>query len=99
MVLQGHFTAPAKRFRAEHRRLDAERRPHGQFRPSDGRASALESTGDTATGDPELGKVADMHTESTIEPAGSPVSGPIPEAASSLARRSASSSALAKLLS
>src|SRR5215210_1595074 len=98
MVLQGHFTAPAKRLRAEHRRLDAERRPHGQFRPSDGRASLLESTGHPS-GDPELGKVADMHSKPTIEPAGSPVSGLIPQAASSLARRNPASSALAKLLS
>jgi len=40
-----------------------------------------------------------MHTEPTIEPAGSPVSGLSPEAASSLARRNPPSSALAKLLS
>ena len=32
-MVQGHFTAPAKRLRAEHRRLATERRPHGQFRP------------------------------------------------------------------
>jgi hypothetical protein len=40
-----------------------------------------------------------MHTEPTIEPAGSPVPGLIPEAAPSLARRNPASSALAKLLS
>jgi hypothetical protein len=40
-----------------------------------------------------------MHTEPTIEPAGSPVSGVIPEAALSLARRNPPSKALAKLLS
>jgi short chain dehydrogenase len=33
MVRQGHFTASAKRLRAEHRRPSAERRPHGQHRP------------------------------------------------------------------
>jgi hypothetical protein len=40
-----------------------------------------------------------MHTEPTIEPAGSPVSGLIPQAALSLARRNPPSKALAKLLS
>jgi hypothetical protein len=37
-AVQGHFNAPAKRLRAEHRRPHADRRTHGQFRPSDGRA-------------------------------------------------------------
>jgi hypothetical protein len=37
-AVQGHFNAPAKRLRAEHRRPHTDRRTHGQFRPSDGRA-------------------------------------------------------------
>jgi hypothetical protein len=37
-AVQGHFNAPAKRLRAEHRRPHADLRTHGQFRPSDGRA-------------------------------------------------------------
>jgi hypothetical protein len=78
MQPQGPFTAPAKRLRAEHRRPRAERRPHGQFRPSDGRAVLYEAFG-RQTWRSGRGKVADMRANSTIEPPSSPVPGVVPE--------------------
>src|SRR3954471_11178431 len=66
---QGHFTAPAKRFRAEHRRPDAERRPHGQFRPQRRKSRPPESSWPPRWRSP-LGKVVHMEAEFTIEPTG-----------------------------
>jgi hypothetical protein len=81
MVLQGHFTASAKQPRAEHRRPHAERRPHEQHRLQRRNSRFAIERPDATTGDPELGKVADMQTQPTIEPTGSPVPGVIPEPA------------------
>ena len=47
---RAHFSAPAKRLRAEHRRPRAERRPHGQFRPQRRKSRPLRSTRTPHTG-------------------------------------------------
>jgi hypothetical protein len=56
VVVQGHFTAPAKRLRAEHRRRHAERRPHGQFRPQRRKSRPPKEQSDAAIGDPRPGR-------------------------------------------
>src|SRR4051812_13805410 len=60
--VQGHFTAPAKRLRADHRLATAARQPHGRFVPSDGRAVLTKASGAPPDGDP-CWEVVDMQTE------------------------------------
>src|SRR5690348_10076581 len=69
LMVQGHFTAPAKRLRAEHRRPATERRPDGQFRPQR-RKSRPPSEHSNAERRSMLGKAVHMHATPPIEPTG-----------------------------
>jgi hypothetical protein len=60
ITVQGHFTAPAKRLRAEHRRPHAERRSHGQFRPQRRKSRFLLEEQSDTDGDSRARKVANM---------------------------------------
>jgi len=75
---RAHFSAPAKRLRAEHRRP----RPYGDltdsFVPSDGRAVLYRALGHR-TWQSGRRKVTHMQTNSRIEPPVSPVPGVVPE--------------------
>jgi hypothetical protein len=79
MALQGYFSAPAKRLRAEHRRRYAERRsPRTVSSLATEEPSLLRAAGCRERRS-VLRKVADMQTKPTGEPSGSPVPGVIPE--------------------
>jgi hypothetical protein len=67
-AVQGHFNAPAKRLRAEHRRPHADRPTHGQFRPSDGRAVSPNRALEHRERCFALGKLATMADHRLIAP-------------------------------
>ena len=74
----GHFSASAKRIRAEHRRPTPERRPHGQFRPSDGRSHPQPSRRPPPLAISRSGRSSTCRVSTYSGPAARRRSGPVP---------------------